>query len=240
MIDLVVPIEAKTRNEKVDVKYLLRSFEKNFKELGNVWIITSGNIDWIQNAKVLQYDDMYRHNKDANLIGKVYYTCMQEGLSSHFVRASDDQVLLRPMVKNDFKNYGFGDMRHITIQNSNWQQRFYATRDILLKEKKPCINYETHMPMLMQKDKYMEIMTRYAWWVDRHGYTINSLYFNNCFDKMYDDANLVKFSCEKEMPLNELMRHIQGKYFLGYGEKTRTLVHGVLKNMFPNKSRYEK
>lgn len=240
MIDLVIPLEGITRNDKFDVRYLLRSFCKNFVDLGKVFIITEGDLPWAKDITVIQYGDFFRHNKDANLIGKVYVTCLRKELSSDFVRASDDQILLKKIIAKDFKNYGYGDMRQIVIQNSNWQRRFYATRDKLLSEKKPCINYEVHMPMLMNKEKYKEIMLKYDWWVDRQGYVINSLYFNNCFNRMYDDANKIKYSCEQPISINDLVIMTHGKTFLGYGEKTRGLVHSMLKNMFPDKCKFEK
>ena len=113
-IDVVYPLGTGSRWNDNELRYSLRSLEKNFPDLGRVWIV-GHRPAWLTGVVHVAMDDVHRHNKDANLIDKILAAC-RAGVSERFVRMSDDQVFLRPVRFADMKPLHYGDI----TSKSDW------------------------------------------------------------------------------------------------------------------------
>jgi len=101
-VDVVIPLGRGSRWNDNELRFCLRSLEKNFLDLGKVWIVGE-KPEWCVGVHYLRMPDFFTSNKDANLITKVMTACYQAKMPPRFVRCSDDEVFLRPI--------GFGEMR---------------------------------------------------------------------------------------------------------------------------------
>jgi hypothetical protein len=233
-MDVLIPLNIQTSWEYNEVKYCIRSLEKNLLDLDNIFII--GFLPNFLNKKIhyIPFDDPFKHNKDANIIRKVIkgISC---GISENFIRISDDQLLLKPIYSKDIKPLYKFDLKEYNFTKVNkWRNRLKNTRDILIKEGKTTFNYDSHIPVVYNGKFFKDIYSKYNWAVEGEGYTINSLYFNNinCENiKMIDEKIAFETSIEKE---------IENEIYLGYNNKGLTdKLKLIIENLFPDKSKYE-
>ena len=70
-IDIVYPLGTGSKWQDSELRFSLRSIEKNFIDKGTVWVI-GHKPDWLINARHIPMPDKHKHNKDANIwINKV-------------------------------------------------------------------------------------------------------------------------------------------------------------------------
>lgn len=246
MIDIVVPLSSESNWGDNELRYALRSFEKHFNELGNIYII--GHLPtWILNVRHIECEDIYLRNKDANIISKVLKSCYDEKVSENFIFLSDDQCLLSNKIVQDFypryclnlKDFPFRD-----IQN-HWRDRLENTYKKLKNEEKTTWHFDSHHPVLINKYQFIEIMSKYNWQDEGGGYTINTLYFNNIIDKFkwmveFEGDQILKFQRVHQFTEMEILDKSFGKDFLTYDDRgLNESLKSFLENKFNKKSKYE-
>jgi len=248
-MDIAIPIgKGATWNE--ELKYILRAWEKNYEDLGNVFLI--GDVEWIKKkypwlkkAKLVNCDDPFSRNKDGNIIRKVIKVIDSGEISDPFIRTSDDQYLLKKT--DSFKPVYSVDImkkpREWFNKGSRWKNRLKRTCRILFVKKKSTFNYDVHFGMEVHHD-FKKIMESYPY-TKSIGYTINTLYFNNALKehtKAEDIRVMVEIPIRDEAKVKEALK---GKTFLCYsgkgGDQALTPeLKNVIINKFKKKSKFEK
>jgi hypothetical protein len=232
--DVVIPHGDGSFWQCNELRYSLRSIEKNFTNLGNVWIV-GHKPKWLKNVNFIKMKD--GQNRGANIINKIMRCCEEERLTAEFVRMSDDQYFLKKVNKID--SYYTYDMEGVRFdlrgKRKEWFMRLNNARRYLRKRGHTAYNYETHFPMLVNKFRFIEIMGG----VDYESalYPTNSIYFNiaNLTHKKTPDW-MAKFYKE-DVPMSE----IAGKTFLGHDDLGLSYaLQDKLKELFPDKSGFEK
>jgi hypothetical protein len=239
-IDIVYPLGTGSKWQDSELRFSLRSIEKNFIDKGTVWVI-GHKPDWLINARHIPMPDKHKHNKDANIIEKILGACYEKDLTENFLRLSDDQLILQPIFFSQVKPYHIGPIKPKHYKDKGpWFLRFKNTYDYLVENNLSTYYYDTHVPMPVNKNKFIQVMSK----VDlKMGYTINTLYFNSIESSrthlMFDGikANLgIKFHS-----VDKIRNHMKGKLYGGYNEKALTVAFKrALQAEFPNKSKYEK
>lgn len=243
LYDLVIPLGTGSIWQDNEVRYCVRSFSKYFKQLGKIYIVGAKPdfFKWHHPRLVhIQCSNPFTSNKDANIIHRVLEACKY--VSFDFIRCSDDQVLLQNLIIDDFRPKYLGDLStiHWNSAANNWKKRLKHTYEVLKKEGKTTFHYDSHYPMIYNRDSFKEIMKKYPS-DNRNGYTINTLYFNNILDE-HEKIGNIKVTLEKPiMDMQGMLEISRGKKFLGY--RNKGLRDGVLKqfiqNMFPEKCEFE-
>ena len=162
MIDVVYPLGSGSAWDNNELRYSLRSLEKNLLDLGRVFVVGQ-RPDWLVEAMHIPMEDVHRKNKDANLIDKVLAAC-RAGVSDRFVRLSDDQCLLQPRSSGQMQAYHLGplDQKPASFWGvGRWKRRLRRTYALLLHEGLPTLHYDSHIPMVYQRDRFVEVMTRW-------------------------------------------------------------------------------
>jgi len=240
-IDVVYPVGIGSIWKDNEMRYSLRSLEKNLIGLRNVFIV--GHLpQFIQRVIHIPAADIYRENKDANLIMKILMACDHPSLSENFVRLSDDQLVLKPICEECFENWWYEDLkdRHFGRLN-NWGKRLKNTYNLLKQQGLPTKNYDSHIPMIYNKKSFVDIMNRYPWNKDGsgEGFTINTLYFNNIY-KGERVKEGIRFNVETPLDKATLQRGFEKNMFLGYDERGRNNeLEEVIQEAFLQKSKYE-
>jgi len=248
-MDLVIPLAANA-TWNLELKYVLRSWDKNYENLGKVFIV--GKTDkikakylWLKKVTIVDCDDPFKMNKDGNIIRKVIKVIDTQELSDPFIRASDDQYLLKkvdgfpPMYSQDLME----KPREWWAKGSRWKNRLKRTHRILWVKGKPVYNYDVHFGLETGHD-FKKVMERYPY-TKSIGYTINTLYFNNVITdhvKAGDIRLMIEIPIRDEEKIKEA---IKGKTFLCYvgrgGDQALTPeLKNVIMNKFKKKSKFER
>lgn len=229
-VDIVIPLGANSKTDNEELRYCLRSIQKNLTEVGKIFIATNVLPNWMDRDLVTHIccDDIYKRNKDANLIRKTLITC-DARVSKQFIRMSDDQLFMQPVKVEFLMNTAFyvdkleKFISELPEEKNRWMKRLMNVRD-----KFPFgYNYDSHIPTIYDRDGFVDCMFNYDWDVDEEGrgFTINSLYFNH-----YTPIQTFKVDSD--------ISSMNGLFF-NYKKLDENLRQKFL-NLFPNKSIYER
>jgi len=236
-MDVVIPHNDGSYWNCNELRYCLRSLDKNFRSLGEVFIV-GHKPKWVKNVKHIDMGDRYPNNKGACIINKILTACDDDRVSGNFLFISDDQCFLKSMSATSVKPYYTYDLAtsRITYKNKFWRECMVGVKKTLRKAGLPCFNYETHTPKIINKSRFIDTMQLYDW--AHILYPTHTLYFNHTvrtpknmpanyrvfFDKEFMDVGLIK-----------------GKSFLGYSDLGLSWrLQKKLKELFPRKSRFER
>lgn len=238
-VDVVIPLAGDTTGNFEELKYCLRSIDKNVKDLGQVYILGPYQPRWLQRAKFLYIDDPHKRNKDANIINKVL-TAIRVFNLGNFIFWSDDQVLIQetylgnmPPVYNIRPPDAFrakeGNRWHARVGNTF---DYLESRDIHLP-----YNYESHVPQRYDGQKVLEVMKDVDYG-KLPGYSINTLFMGLLGVTGGINQNAIKATSEANYDnLTQLNDRIlfYGYDTAGFKLKAREMVS----KMFPDKCRFE-
>ena len=235
-MDVIIPHCSESYWESQELRYCLRSIEKNFKDLGNVYI--HGYCPpFVKNVIHNPIEYTYE-SKGARIIAKLLYACNNPNVSSDYLFIADDNCFLKPMGREDIKPYYTYDMKGESLRKGNklWMQCLRNTRRTLLKEKLPCFNHEPHTPLIINKNAFKKVMAKYDW--INTLYPTFSLYFNNILSVHEQLPPDYRVFYDKE---GADLNLIEGKSFLAYNDLgLSSKLQFKLADLFPMKSRFEK
>lgn len=241
-VDAVFVIGSGSMDCNEELKYALRSLDKNCKFIRDVYICGECP-SWVDRSKVrhLPWKDRFQHAKDANIIDKLRHACEHKGIAKRILFCSDDQFQTKECTWNDFaprylmefdpKDKWYEEQRRI------WHTRL---RNTLLREvaRRRAIGmpgtgvryFQPHIWMPIDRDVFLD----YAKWCryETHEDTIiASGYFNFAntigapnFDHVFLSGD------ETEVPA---VRHV------AYQDCSYRAAIKILKKLFPSPSRFE-
>ncbi len=234
-MDVVIPLSSGSYWDDKETMYALRSLEKNFKDLGQVYIV-GHKPKWIANINHIECEDEQTENKGKNIIKKLLYACNSPQISNSFLFVSDDQLMLKPMEAKQIKPYYVYDLKNFAFSGNNrfWMQCLKNAKEVLEKEGLYCFNYEPHCPMIIRKEKFRKAMDKYDW---RHTFFPTlSLYFNQRKKHEQLPDNYRVFYANELHDLSLMDKC----YFAGYDDMALSVkFQNKLQEMFPTKSKYE-
>lgn len=243
MIDVVMPLGTGCDwKEHYELKYCIRSLEKNLQGLRNIYIV-GHKPSWITNVIHIPADDPLPRNKDGNIINKILLACNTKELSDNFLRISDDQMILQPSGIEELQPNHSGCLSKIQKwRSSKWLRRLKRTYEYLKERNLPTYNYDIHIPFVVNKVQFKEVWNNVDFESDI-GYCINTLFFNVSFPNMENISYIWDQKCTVEKniyPKEKIYEMLDGKRFLGYnmyGLNDHLKI--VIQELFPHKSKYE-
>lgn len=205
--------------ERMEIEYVIRSLQKFCSSwLGRIFIVGDNPPAAIADSVIhVPCDNPFTHIKDANLVYKVEYAIRNiPDLSDDFILVSDDQIVTKESVWEDFvprtnkkKPYKFdAEYWKSRLENKSgidengtylWRKSMYET---LSKFQNPQW-FEAHIWSPMNKKKFIEMVETYDYRTDI-GCVIMTLYYN--FAKVdyrlsFDHKWLSKFNFIKKLDL---------------------------------------
>lgn len=244
LIDLVVPFKSVPDDtDDAELRYLLRTFEQNFAQLGRVFIVGTRLPRWLDPARVvhLPVEDNLKTWKDKVIIRKVLAACAA-GVSRKFIRASDDMWLLRPSLPADFMPRSEGDMatwsierwQQLLLDAEQWYLRLRHTGQVLYNRGHRVFNFDSHHPTLLDAIYFPRVMAEYD--VEHAGplgFTINTLYFNAIDTVPLERPDLFRLPGKLPPPGTRFWNSNVEKWWT-------PLVHPYLRQRYPQASRFER
>jgi len=238
-VDVVIPLGKGSRWDDREVRFCLRALEKNFKDLGQVWLVGECP-PWCVNVRYIRIPDLFATNKDANLISKILVACYQNEISETFLRVSDDEILLKSMSVAQLRPFHQGPIR--SPKGNRWHQRLRRTGRWLRSKGRTDWNYDSHIPALMHRDTFRRIFKRSPY-QQGPGLTIDSTYFNCC--GLTDHWALprgmrVRLARQVNDP-SIYLRTLRSRSFANLTDRAVCpALEAALTKMFPTPSKYER
>jgi hypothetical protein len=241
-IDVVYVLGTGSNWSNNEIRFSLRSLEKNLKGMGRVFIV--GELpDFIQGVVHIQHPDEYGPAiPDGNIIKKVLRAIADPSLSENFLFINDDHVLLKPVVAEKIPYFHKGDLNSFPdsyFENKNrWRKTLKRTRDVLNFKGLTALHFDCHTPMLINKTLFPEVMGQFDYGVDK-GYTMKSLYANSAGVKpiLLEGQKKVVFEHYTKSQLDERLKSCS---FLSFNDGGLNLELKIwLNEKFPKMSKYE-
>src|SRR4051812_48140009 len=110
MTDIVIPLNNRSYQKNIELRYCLRSIEKHLSGVGNVFIV--GHMpEWVTNVIYIPFEEDPRNRfRDRNIMLKVSEACKDSRVSDDFLMIHDDHFLLAGYDAGAFPYYHMGPM----------------------------------------------------------------------------------------------------------------------------------
>lgn len=249
VIDIIYPnVEKYVQWE--EMKYSLRSLEKNLIDVDfRVWIV-GDRPDWLSNearfinvpcsGKTTRIDQAMKRIAVDNHpeINEVYFW-MNDDI--YFINPVTHADLCIPKILNDLsKSIGRYDPQ------TTWGADMHNTLKRLKAENLSTLNYAIHLPYMYEKAKSKELFRLFD--LEKNPYVFENLYYNLFFSHLIpywlslDETNNLLFCINRPNPnWNAVSVQLNQKKFLNNAEAGMSdKLKALLASLFPEKSRFEK
>lgn len=230
MTDVIIPLNNRSTQHNIELRYCLRSIEKYLSGVGNIFII--GHCpEWVQSVIHIPADEDPRNRfRDRNIMNKMLLACKDERVSDDFLMVHDDHFLLADYEACAFPYYHCGDLVPGAGQYGETKRN---TINILGRIN----NYDAHCPMLFNKELFMKSMPFIDW----------SKWYGYCLKTLYCGVNLIMGEYMEDMKIRmpikaeEINQMIAGRLWFSIGDRcfTEGGMKEVLQTLYPNPSKYE-
>ena len=242
-MDFVFVLGKGSKWDNNELRFTLRSIEKNAKNYGKI-VIVGEKPPWIQDVLHIPFKDVFSpgKNADGNMVLKVQAAVYHPEVSDEFIYINDDELFLVPQDVTRLGWYHKGQMinfRTVTWLHGFWRLRLHRTMRTLVEKGLTSYHYDNHLPFRMEKKKFLKCYSAFDFG-DNIGYTINSMYGN--FHKVQGTKiTNHKLRVFGPMTREEIDRRIDRRLYLTFNDNglNKDMV-GWLKDTFPTPSKYEK
>lgn len=222
IIDAVYPLGSGSRWEDDELRYSIRSMEKYYPNLGDVYVI--GEKPAWYRGKHIPFEEKWKRTE--NVFRKQRLISSMPGLSENYVWMNDDIFLLEPV---EHKHYTFktvADKWPVKPGNGYWEY---------IQSKLEWKNFCTHSPFIVNKHDWMEIMKG----VDLVlGFSPMDYYGNK--STLWERVELPGDSKFRDQTLPELKDFIKGRsFFSAHSGMKRKVFVPFLEGLYLEKSNFE-
>ena len=161
--DIVYMVKDDSPNE--ELRYSLRSVEKNWPTRGDVWIF-GGCPDGIAPDRFVPVE-MILPGKWENTHRLMKIICQTDEISEDFWFFNDDFFVMQPASEDMPQMYNKTIPEVIQAVESldagarYWTDQLHILADLFKREGMSCLCYEVHKPMLINRKKMLAVMDRY-------------------------------------------------------------------------------
>lgn len=146
--DFVYILKDTPTNE--ELKYSLRSIEKNAGDLINRVVFVGGKPDGFKGYKYIKNNQIF-NTKHKNTIMNIYAACITKDITDNFVLMNDDFYIMNPL--DDVYMYYDGTMakRIEELPDGSYKCNMQDYYEVLSNHVTNPLNYAVHTPMLINK-----------------------------------------------------------------------------------------
>ena len=236
----------------MELKFALRSIEKNFQHDNYRIIVVGDRPDWLINVEHLQFARIpeQKNRNFSDQLLKLYAALTGFDVSAQFIWTYDDVYFTRPVKLTDLKQLkavaGF-DKYPGHLDNSgagpNWRNTLNYTMESVMENGGSNFNYETHLPRYFSKSRVLKLYDKFN--LLGKPMMISSLYYNYYYAKkqptcLFDTKEKIRFLLRSLFDTQTLKREMKHHLFTNNNPLTWNIVlKKVLGDMFPEKSKYE-
>lgn len=243
-VDVVYVLGTGSKWNNNEIRFSLRSLEKNLKNFGRVFIVGECP-DFLQNVIHIPARDIFNPqvNADGNIINKVLTACADLRLSNNFLFINDDHLVIKPIDVNAVPPLHKGDMRTYKPEYwklNDWRSRLKRTMEELQRQGQMTLHFDCHTPILFNKQDFQQIMQLFAWHTDI-GFTMKSLYGNIVYAENNVNLTNQKRTIFRNFTLEEINKRLEEPTFMSFNDDglNNSLKWWLIDN-FRSRSRFEK
>lgn len=217
--------------ENEELKYSIRSVVKNLK-FDNLWVV-GGKPDWyVGNHIPIPQDKAKYANARKNL--NAIANC--EEISESFILMNDDFYIINKVKEIPYMHGGslkakvelYKSLSGMTSYVSMLNSTFIS---LSRNAKKEVLDYELHVPMVMEKEKLKKVLNHKDFWRSRYGNTFNVGGIEMQDVKVYIEGSLVKKSYDVDNLIYDYISSSDDSFDL--------IKAKILETMFSKKTNYE-
>lgn len=219
-----------------ELRYSLRSLENNVSNVGRV-IVVGEDPGFLSDEVEYHYIEEGFGNKEWRIGAKILEACDRGIVKRNFFFVNDDHFFIQPTKTTRYPNYCKGNLINPKIVGT-YQRALNDTAAYLLALGKTALHFDVHTPIVYNPKKFKELREAIAKSKKaRHGYVVKSLYGNihKLKPTAYVDKKLQILRGGYDDP------QIKDGHVISCSD--RGWKYGVgdfVKELFPNKSKYEK
>lgn len=237
MIDIVFPLGGGSIWDDREIRYSLRSIEKHLTGYRDIYLV--GRLpQFLQGVRHISYGDEH-HCKETNIYEKVLRACQEPSISDDFLFFNDDHFLLKDVEAINFPFYFKGDLRATSrgLRPGTYRRCIENTYKALNEKNLPTKNFDSHCPIVYNKQFFLDEMPRYDW-TGKTTYILKSLYADT---KQIEGERRTDCKIGSQHTVAGVMEIIRSKdvFSMGNGGVGPNLL-AVLDQLYPNPSRWEK
>lgn len=248
-VAVIIPY-LKGKAQGLELLYAIRSISKNFTEENYQLVVIGDKEDWFSDDILFIEKPCIGSNPQADVIDKIKAILINESIPEEFVWTNDDIYFVAPtsidelrLLKTD------GKLEVIPGNTGTYNKNRERTIKLLERAGCPIRNFATHMPVVYEKDKMMDVFEAFPKDLEA-GILLSSAYFNLHFpgaktekcNWKTDRWSLRVVSDLKSEEKKQLFRSlIAKKHFLNHSEAGfGKLLMDWLSRQFQEKCRFEK
>lgn len=212
-----------------ELRMSLRSVEKYLSGYGEVWIIGE-RPEWLQNINHKPLSDISKIS-DFNIMRKIQVACQTAEISDDFIFFNDDHYLLQPFEAATFPYFHEGSLDAYVAnrQKDSYGKRAANTLKFLKDNKLPTKHFDSHMPIIYNKELFLKHVVNAVDWANKDGFIIKSLYAN----ALNIEGEEAKYNKINHPPAGEF------KVFSSFPHMKASVTR-FLQEQFPKMSKFEK
>lgn len=214
-----------------ELRYSIRSVVANL-EFDNLWVV-GGKPDWYIGNHISVKQDKAKYANARNNLAAI---CNSEEISDSFVLMNDDFYIIEKVSNIPYMHGGSlkdkVDLYRKLSGNTSYVSMLNTTLiNLSRKFKREVLDYELHVPMVMEKEKLKKVINYKDFWRSRYGnmYGVGGTMIEDV--KVYLSGSLVKKSYSLD--------NIRYPYLSSSEDSFEVIKSKILNNLFSNKSIYE-
>lgn len=217
-----------------ELRFSLRSVEKYLEGYGEVFIIGKQPSFGIKNVTHIQINDVSDYYPALNIMKKIYSYCAGDKGTEDFLFMNDDHWLLRKFNISEFPYFYKGELKDQLTNPTDYAKTIANTIDVLRGY--PLKDFDTHTPILYNKEVFMQIMDKFDWTIP-HGYCIKSLYCNlKCMEGTFEQDGKIRKAKNEQQLRAWLDTH---SVFSVADEALNNFLKKRFEKLYPNPSKHE-
>lgn len=228
-----------------ELKYALRSMERNFREDFKV-VIIGDRPEWLSDEALHIGHGCMSKNPQVDVIDKIKTIVGCEEVPDKFVWTNDDIYFVSPVSFSDIETLKIvGDLKDMPKAGTVYGVNRDKTIALLDGAKLPTRNFATHLPIVFEKEKIVTLFEEFDE-LNEGGFLFSSVYFNRHFadwkpillDWVNDNWSLRLVS--KNPDPDKFRKIVNRSKWLNNSENGYSdLLVNYLEKRFPEKSKFE-
>lgn len=243
MVDVVYIVGFGSQWKNNELRYSLRSVERNLKNFRNVYIVGEKPA-FVTGVKHIQFPDM-ENIPSKNTYKKILQACKDEQLSQRFLLMNDDFFFNKKVEADTYPYYYRGTIENYLekrsskerkLQASPYIQTMEATLQQLRYKGLSTLHFGIHTPVILDKILFPKICSGFDWRYN-NGLSTRSIYCNS--------LNIVpveKTDCKinHKVSYHDLQRITANQEVFSIGDNAIGMpMNRFMEDLFPDPSRFE-
>lgn len=247
MNDIIIPLGNGSIQNNLELRYALRSIERNAVNCRKV--IIAGNIPdfLVKNSSILLTikvpNQKWIMNKEARIAWNIMYALKNLDTTDDVVLWNDDYILEKETDITQIPNYRRDKNLEESAESRGldyYRNSLLKTAEFLKSQGKETQNYDIHCPIIYNKKKFLDLEKV---WIQSgkqiYGFVVKSTYGNMTFPEVGPELKDLKLNHHT----NEhgyLKEKIQDRWVWSYSDKAfNEGVNNYLRKIYKEKSKYE-